>query len=61
VIFLHVAKVGETIGEFKKCVCGSSFQLVFDVDLARHVGVCKKKLNCLDLHGEIITKKLGNA
>ncbi len=39
----------------------SSFQLVFDVDLARHVSVCKKKLHCLDLHGEIITTKLRNA
>ncbi len=38
----------------------SSFQLVFDVDLARHVSVCKI-LHCLDLHGEIITTKLRNA
>jgi hypothetical protein len=42
VIFLHVAKVGEVISEFKKCVWGSSFQLVFDVDPTRHVGACKK-------------------
>ncbi len=60
-IFLHVAKVGEAISEFKKCVCGFSFQLVFDVDPARHVSVCKKKLHCLNLHGKIITTKLRNA
>jgi hypothetical protein len=61
VIFPHVAKVGEAINELKKCVFGSSFQLVFDVDIVRHVSACKKKLHCLDLHGEIITKKLMNA
>jgi hypothetical protein len=59
--FLHVAKVGKTINESKKCLCGFSFQDVFDVDPAKHVSVCKKKLHCLDLHGEIITTKLGNA
>jgi hypothetical protein len=51
VIFLPIAKVGKAISEFKKCVCGTSFQLVFDVDLARHPSVCEKKLHCLDLHG----------
>jgi hypothetical protein len=61
VIFLPFAKVGKAISEFKKCVCGTSFQLVFDVDPATHLSVCKKKLHCLDLHVEIITTKLGNA
>jgi hypothetical protein len=44
VIFLHVVKVGEAISEFKKCVCGFSFQLVFDVVLARHVNGCNKRI-----------------